>query len=153
MNPFNMPLSDSVEIREVGAPVSAGSAIDNNSDRVDMAGYEGVIFVAPIEDSAATGVATLTVEQNSDDSDSGMAALAGAVATATCTVNDDLNGQLLVVDVFGPKERYVQAVRGSSTANIAFGTVTAILYGKRKSPGTDHATVADRATAASPAES
>lgn len=146
-------LSKDVEIREVGAPVAAGSSIDNNSDRVDMAGYEGVVFVVAIEDSANTGVATATVEQNSTDSDSGMAALAGAVATATSAANDDLNGQLLVVDVFQPRERYVQLVRTSSTANIAFGTVIAILYGKKKKPVSDHSTVASAASASSPAES
>lgn len=146
MHPFTVHLSDQVSIREIGAPVAAGSSIDNNSDRIDMANHEGVIFIAPIEDSVATGVATLTVEENSADSDTGMTAIAGAAATVTCAINDDQNGRLLVVDV-RPSERYVQAVRSSATANIAFGTVTAILYGARKSPVADHSTVADRATA------
>lgn len=149
---MNPQLGPDIEIREVGAPIAAGSSTDSNSDRIDMAEYEGVIFVAPIEDSVATGVATLTVEQNSDDSDSGMAALAGAQAQATCAVNDDLNGKLLRVGVHRPRERYVQAVRVSGTANIAFGTLTAILYGRRKLPVTEHATIADSADVTSPAE-
>lgn len=141
-----------VSIREVGAPVSAGSSIDNNSDRIDMQGYEGVIFVCPITDSVATGVATLTVEQNTADSDTGMAALSGATATATCSTNDDLNDQLLIVEVHRPRERYVQLVRTSATANIAYGNVTAILYGSRDKPVSDHSTVLDSATVTSPAE-
>lgn len=150
---MNPSLYNAVDIREVGAPVTAGSSIDDNSDRIDMAGYEGVIFVATITDSVATGVATLTVQQNTADSDTGMAALAGAVATATCAVNDDLNNELLIVDVYRPRERYVQAVRTSATANIAYGNVIAILYGPRTQPVTDHSSVLASASVASPAES
>jgi hypothetical protein len=139
-------------ISECGAPVAAGSAIDSNSDRLDMAGYEGVIFIATIEDSVATGVAGLKVEQNSIDSDTGMALLAGTTVTKTCTVNDDINGTLLIVEVFQPRERYVQAVRTSATANIAFGTLLAIRYGRKKLPITADATVSASASVASPAE-
>ena len=147
-----MNLFKNVSVREVGAPVAAAANTDSNSDRIDMSGWEGVLFICPIEDSVATGVATLKAEQNSADSDSGMAALSGASAAATCATNDDLNGTLLVVDVYRPTERYVQAVRVSATANIAFGTVTAILYGPRELPVAEHATISDAAVVASPAE-
>lgn len=149
---MNPQLLKELDVREVGAPVAAGSSTDSNSDRIDMADAEGVIFICPIEDSVATGVATLKVEQNTEDSDSGMAAISGAAASITCAINDDINGKLLIVDVFRPRERYVQAVRTSSAANIAFGTVTAILYGKRKTPVTPHSTVAAQASVTSPAE-
>lgn len=135
-----------------GVAVVAGATIDSNGSRLDMAGYEGVMFLQVIDDSVATGVATLKVEQNTADSDSGMAALAGAVAEATCTVNDDLNGKLLLVDVYRPRERYVQAVRTSLTANIAFGQLIAIRYGTRKLPVASDASVAASASVTSPAE-
>ena len=147
-----MNLFKNVSVREVGAPVAAAANTDNNSDRIDMQGYEGVMFVCPIEDSVATGVATLKVEQNTADSDTNMAALSGASATVTSATNDDVNGTLLVVDVYRPTERYVQAVRVSATANIAFGTVTAILYGARELPVAEHSTISDAAVVASPAE-
>lgn len=145
-------LYGNIEIREVGAPVANASNTDSNSDRIDMAGYEGVIFIATVTDSAATGVATLKVEQNTSDSDSGMAALAGATAAKTCAINDDINDANLIVEVYRPRERYVQAVRTSATANIAFGSVIAVLYGKRKMPVTEHATVLTSASVTSPAE-
>lgn len=135
-----------------GVAVVAGATIDSNGSRLDMAGYEGVLFLQVIDDSVATGVATLTVEQNTADQDAGMAALAGAVASATCVVNDDLNGKLLAVDVYRPRERYVQAVRTSLTANIAFGQLIAIRYGTRKLPVTSDASVAAAASVTSPAE-
>lgn len=149
---MNPALLKDIEIREVLAPVAAGSSIDSNSDRIDMAGFEGVIFIAPITDSAITGIATATIQQNTADSDTGMAAVAGAVATATSAANDDLNGQLLVVEAYRPRERYVQCTLTSATANIAYGNVIAILYGKKKKPVTDHSTVSDSATVTSAAE-
>jgi len=147
-----MNLSRNVDTRECGAPIAAASNTDSNSDRIDTAGYDGVRFICPITDSVATGVATLTVEQNTADSDSGMAALSGGAATATCTVTDDLNDQLLIVDVLKPLERYVQAVRTSATAAIAFGTLIVELYGPHKAPITDDDTILDIEIIASPAE-
>jgi len=148
-----MNLIKQMEIAEVGLPVAAADDTDSNSDRLDMAGWDGVVFICPITDSANTGVATLTVEQNIIDSDTGMAALAGAVATATDAGGDDLNDQLLIVEVHKPRERYVQAVRTSATANIAFGNLIAIRYTGRKSPITAHSTVLQQSLAVSPAES
>jgi cystathionine beta-lyase/cystathionine gamma-synthase len=147
-----MNLFKNVSVREVGAPVAAAANTDSNSDRIDMQGYEGVMFVCPLTDSVNTGVATLKVEQNTADSDSGMAALSGASAAATSAADDDLNNLLLVVDVYRPTERYVQAVRTSGTANIAFGTLTAILYGAKELPVAAHSTVLASAVVASPAE-
>jgi hypothetical protein len=130
------------EIREVGAPVAAGATIDSNSDRIDMADYESVTFIATVTDSVATGVATLTVEANDVDSDSGMAAITGSAATATCAVNDDINDKLLIVEIARPAKRFLQAVRASATANIAYGPIIAILK-PRRVPVTNHSTVLD----------
>lgn len=147
-----MNLLKNVSIRECMAPVSAANNTDQNSDRIDMSGWDGVCFVVPVTDSVATGVATLTIEQNTADSDSGMAALSGASATATSATNDDLNNELLIVDVYRPRERYVQGVVTSSVANIAFGNMVAILYQGRKSPVSDDSSVLDATQVVSPAE-
>ena len=121
--------------------VSAGSSIDSNTSIFDMKGYDGILFVAAISDSASTGVATLKVEGNTANSDSGMAAITGASATKTCTVNDDINGKLLVVDVYRPQYRYVQGVLTSSAANIAYDAVYAIQYKGKGHPVTQGSTV------------
>lgn len=147
-----MNLSKNVKIMEVGAPISVASNTDSNSDIIDMSGWEGVCFVAVVTDSVATGVATLKAEQNTANSDSGMAAISGASAAATCAVNDDINDKLLIVDVYKPRERYVQAVRTSATANIAFGSVIAILYNGKKAPVTADTSVLAAALVVSAAE-
>ena len=141
-----------VKIQEVGAPVAAAANTDQNSDRLDMQGWDGVIFIVPITDSVATGVAKLQVEQNTSDSDTGMAALSGAAATITSAVDDDVNDTLLVVDVYKPRERYVQGVITSATQNIAFGNTIAIQYRGIKMPVTQPASVSDSAFVVSPAE-
>lgn len=134
-------ITQNIEIREVGAPVTAGASIDNNSDIIDMANYESVTFIAPITASVATGVAALTVEGNDANSDSGMAAVAGAVATVTSAENNDVQGRLLIVEVARPAKRFLQVVRTSATANITYGTVIALLK-PRRVPVVNDATVA-----------
>lgn len=145
-------LNENVAIDYVGAAVSNASSTDSNSTRLDMQGWNGVVFVTTITDSAATGVATLKVEQNTSDSDTGMAALTGASAAVTCAVNDDVNGKILIVDVREPRERWVQGVRTSATANIAFGEIIAIRYGPRLAPAAASSTTAAAAEVVSPAE-
>lgn len=138
---------DNVEMRVVGAPIAAGSTIDSNSSRIDMQNYESVTFVAPMTDSVATGIAALKIEQNDDDSDSGMAAISGTTATVTSAADDDLNGTALVAEVVNPSKRYIQAVRTSATANIAYGSVIALLV-PRRLPAVQGATVSDTARVA-----
>jgi len=132
-----MNLSKSTDRQWLAAAVTAASSTDDNSQIVDMANWEGVMFITAITDSAANGVASMIVEQNTVNSASGMAALgASGIAAATCAVNDDINGKLLTVDVYRPRERYLRVNRTSATANIAYGDVIAILYGPRSMPVT-----------------
>lgn len=145
-------LLNQIKLDYVAAAVANASNTDNDSAIVDTAGFDGVLFLTTITDSAITGVATMTIEQNTVNSGTGMAALAGAVATATSGANDDLNGKILAVDVYRPRERYVRANRVSATANIAFGECQAILYRGSKMPITQ-VDVTDSAVVTSPAES
>ena len=139
-------------ISECRTPISASSSIDSNTDILDMQGYDGVCFIVPITDSDATGVALITGEQNTANSDTSMAALSGATATATCTTSDDLNNTLLILDIYRPLERYVQASITSSTANIAYGTGIAIRYNGAKLPITADSTVQQATSVFSPSE-
>lgn len=137
-------LIDNLEFRYVGAAVVAGSSIDSNSSRIDMAGYESVVFYTTITDSVDTGVATLVIQQADEDADTNMANVSGTAATATSGANDDLNGLALVAELRKPTKRYVQATRTSATANIAFGEVIAVLKPKRL-PAVQGATITDTA--------
>lgn len=133
-------IKDNAEVRYGGAAVANASNTDNNSSRIDMSEYESVLFFTTISDCTATGVATLKIEQSDDDADTNMAAVTGAQVQATCAVNDDLNGKVLMAEVFRPSKRYVQAVRVSATANVAFGEIYAVLEPRRK-PVVQHSTI------------
>jgi hypothetical protein len=146
-------LAQQVGLAEAGDAVAAGSTIDDEGVVIDTQNYEGCVFATKITDSVITGVAKLIVEQSVDTNKANMAELAGATATLTSGANDDLNGKWLIVDVFRPAERYLMARRTSATANIAFGDVLAILYGKKgKLPVTDPTSVGHKVVVASPAE-
>lgn len=127
-----------------GAAIAAGASIDNNSSIIDMADYESVMFVALIDGSAATGVATLKIEVSDTAADAGMTAVVNAVATITSAATDDIKGKVLVVEIRKPPKRYVQAVRTSATANIAFGDLIAVLKPLRR-PADQGSTVAKTA--------
>lgn len=133
-----MNLGKLVKIAWVKALVAAANNTDSNTAIVDMSGFDGVIFITPITTATTGGVATLTVEQNDANSDSGMAAITGAVATKTSASN----GTLLVVDVFRPQKRYVQGVLTSSTQNVTFDATIAILYKGKKAPVVNDTTIA-----------
>jgi hypothetical protein len=146
-------LLDNIEFVEILAPQSVGSSIDANSDIIDMLGFDGVAFVTPITDSVDTGIATLNVQQNTLNSGGGMAALSGAVATATSASNDDLNGAMLIVDVYRPLERYIRANLTSAVAGIAYGNTIAMKYKGKKLPVTQGTTVLASTKVISPLES
>jgi hypothetical protein len=147
-----MNLTKNVMIEEVNAPLTASNSIDDNSDILDMSGWEGVVFITPITDIVSGGVATLKVEQNTANSNTGMAAVAGGSATVTSGGNDDENDTLLIVDVYKPLERYVQAVLTSATQDVAYGSTIAIRYGKRVGPITEASSVQASAMVVSPSE-
>jgi hypothetical protein len=122
-------LLPNIKIETIGALVAAANNTDANSSRVDMAGYDGCLFLAEVAVSVNTGVATLTIEGGATDADPGAGnALTGATATATDAGGATLNNKILVIDVYKPVKRYLQAVRTSGVANITFGPVIAIKY-------------------------
>lgn len=142
-------LLNNVKITRVLVDTAAGQAA-TASDILDMEGFEGVLFIAKVGDVTDASVLTLAAQQNSANSTSGMAVLEGTVTfTAGATDADD---DLLVLDVFKPRKRYVRAVLTSATANAVKNGIIAIQYGARKVPITQGATVLDSDTLISPAE-
>ena len=141
-----MNLSTYIKTDYAGALVTNANNTNDNSSRFDMAGYDGIIFLTTITDSATGGVATLTVEASTTDADTYMAAITSASAAKTCASGDDINGTLLIVDVYRPLKRYVQGVRTSSVANIAFGEIIAIRYRGKTMPVDAGSTVSTQTT-------
>ncbi len=120
--------------------IAAASNTDQKTAVLDMAGYDGVVFITPITVETNTGVATLDVHGNSANSTSGSALITGATDTGTST-GSNLAGKALVVDVYKPSQRYVMGRIRSATANMTFGPTIAVRYRAKKRPVTNDSTV------------
>jgi len=132
-------LSNKVKIEYAGALIASSNSADDDSTVYDMSGYEGVLFFTVITTGNATGVATLTVDENATDTTGGTL-IAGA--TATATNGTTYAGKLLIVDVVKPQERYVYANRASATDVMTFGPVFCLRYKGKMGPLSDPDTIA-----------
>ena len=135
-----MNLSKDVKITMVkDAAVSAGTAL--NSDSVDMAGFEGVMFIGQIDTANAANFANAAQSSN----DSSFDDLAG-----TKVVPGD-NDDSFLIDIYKPGDRYVRCEIDRGGANTATGPIYAIQYGAAVKP-TSHGATIDAELHVSPAE-
>lgn len=118
-------LSNAVKFTLVQAALADGST-DPDSTALDMAGYEGVLFVGICGTITGSGTCTLAAYGSSDNGvvDT-FAALSGASAEASGSADSD---KLLIVDVFQPRERYIRTKLTRATANSIWGGTIAIQY-------------------------
>ena len=131
--------------------VNAAAGTGNvESDSVDMANYEGVIFLAVLGTITATGVPSIKAQQSSDDGSSD----AFADLLGTLVTGDDADGdKILALEIYKPRERYVKCIVGRATANVEVDGIFAVKFGPRKAPVALNAdVVAESETHVSPAE-
>ena len=121
-------LIQNVKVDPIGALVASSNTIDDNSKVVDMAGWDGCLFIAEVALMTSGGIAALTIEGIATNSSGSGAALTGAVATVTETGSALYANTLLIVNVRRPQLRYLQAVRTSTTQTVTFGPCIAIRY-------------------------
>jgi hypothetical protein len=124
-----------------------GSAVV--SDIIDMAGYEGVCFVALIGAIAAGGAATITVNQGDDPALADTAVVDGSEVAYT----DADENLVAIIDIRQPTDRYlnVDVTRGAG-GNTTIDGILAIQYRARDLPVTQGATVQDTVVLVSPDE-
>jgi hypothetical protein len=140
-------LSENVAIDRCLDAVAAGTTVQSGAG-VDMAGYDGVLFIACFGALTANQVTSLQAEQSSDD----------AVADAYTDIEDSNTANLadgdgtdmLVLDVFRPQERYVRPVVLRATANAVIDSVIAIRYRAKDVPITQGARAIDLVKIADP---
>ena len=135
------------EVDRIMESVNAGTAA-NLSAAVDMAGYEGVLFVVSLGAITTTGIATVKVSQ-CDTSGGSYADLTGT--SVASTADGDAQG-LILVEVINPLERYLKVTVTTATANVEIDSVTAIKFGAKAMPITENADVIDSEQHISPAE-
>lgn len=129
--------------------VAAGTT-DQTSAAIDTAGFDGVKFYTMFGTITSGAVTSVKVQQSSDDGGSdAYADLAGT----SITVADDDDNQVVVHDIYRPRERYLKAVVDRGTQDAVIDGILAVLYCANKQPTTDDSTtVVGRETHTSPAE-
>lgn len=124
--------------------VEAGTAVEG--DAIDMQNWDGVLFFITIAKFNAANY--IKVQQSSDDAAADpYADLEGSKVAAT------VNGQVVGVDVYRPRERYVKAYIERGGLDTATGDLYAVRYSGRKAPADNvEAGVRVLASLVSPAE-
>lgn len=121
-------LSGNCKITMAKAAQTAGTGAVT-SDIIDMAGFEGVLFLTRFGTAAANN--SVKVQQ---DSAAAMGSAADLEGTSVVSGADPSN-EAIYVDVYKPQERYVKlyVTRGTSST---LGEIWAIQYGCRNAPQT-----------------
>jgi hypothetical protein len=140
-----MQLSNEVKMTVVQTGAVAGTT-EVDTSILDMAGYDGVMFVAVLGTVTAGSVLAISVQQNALNQTGGMAAIvdgpSGANAAAGLTdVGGASSNGALAVDVFRPLSRYVRAALTRTTANAVVQTILAFQYKAKKRPTLQDASV------------
>lgn len=140
-------LAPTVKVTRLMNAVAAGTS-DQLSSALDMQGFDGVILLTAFGTITSGAVTSVEVHQ-CDTSGGSYAALTGT----SIAVADDDDNQVVVHDIYRPRERYIKVNIDRGTQNAVIDGVTAIQYGARVQPTTnDSSTVVSREVHASPAE-
>lgn len=142
-------LSQNVKITPVLGYFAAG-VTKRTSAIIDMDGFDGVVFAAILGTTIEAGTVDVFVEQNSANSTTGMARLATTTAYTVPASPAALTS--IQVDVFKPRERYVQANITPATQNAVICGMVAIQYKGHVCPVTLDSTVVKQTKLISPAE-
>ena len=122
---------------------------DITSSEVDTMGYDGVVFVTAFGTITSGAVTSVKIQQ---DTATGMASAADLEGTGR-TVADDDDNQIVIHDIYRPRERFLRVIVDRATQNAVVDGIVAILYKGLKKPATnDSSTVIGIECHVSPAE-
>lgn len=128
-------LSKEVKVTRVLNAVAAGVS-DQNGSVIDMANFDGVVFIAGFGTITSGAATSIKVQQGKLANGSDMADLEGT----GLAIADDDDDKLAALDVYRPQERYVRLVVVRGTQNAVIDGVIALQYKGRKAPVTHDAT-------------
>lgn len=117
-------ISDSVKVTVI-KPNQAEAGTEINTDSVDMAGFDGVVFVGSLDTANAGN--SVNISQSSNDTD--FEDLEGTRVTPST------DGEEVAIELVRPRKRYVRARINRSGADTATQTFFAIRYNMQKSLG------------------
>lgn len=130
-----MFLTDDIKMTRV-APATAAGVTTIDSAPVDMAGFDGVVFLTTVGAIVAGGVQSMKAQQ---DVAVGMGAAADLAGTGI-TVGDADDGESFFLDIKRPRERFVRCRILRATQNSAWGEIYALQYRARNRPQLNNVT-------------
>lgn len=143
-----MQLGKNVKITRVSNAVAAGTS-DVTCSEINMAGYEGVLFMVAFGTITSGAVTSIKAQQ---DIVTGMANAADLTGTGV-TVADTSSNKVFWLDIYKPEEQFVRCIIDRGIQNAVVDGVWAIQYGAHKVPTThDSTTVGGGEAHASPEE-
>lgn len=145
-------LTNKVKTIRLHDAVAAGTTDVTDCTVVDMQGYEGVRFLVGFGAITAGAVTSIKVQEAAAKTSATALTSGQDIGGSGITVADSEGSKLVISDIVRPQKRYVQPYIDRGTQNAVVEFVLAELYGARKLPVTQDATVSHSEIAASPAE-
>lgn len=127
-------LSKNVKITVVQNMLVTGSSVaapGQESDTIDMSGFDGALFISTV--GATSDRAVLTIQAATSTTAADFATITGASGGSTAS-----NG-VLAIDVLNPTKRYLRSCLESSTKNVSGGTMC-IQYRAHSAPTSNSTT-------------
>lgn len=145
-------LTNKVKTQISNLAAAAASTDITDGFVIDTAGYEGCRFIVQFG-TITSGAATSIKVQQAAAVTSTTALTSGADLLGTgITVGDTDDNKLFIIDVYRPRERYLQLHILRATQNAVVNFAIAELYNARVLPVVKHADVDTQELWASPAE-
>jgi hypothetical protein len=135
-----MNLSKNIKVTVVSPAASAATGTITSSV-LDMAGYEGVMYLALTGDATSGTVLTLTAKENTANSTSSPTPTTGPSCTVTSASASDCDSKVLIVDEYRPVPRYNFCTLVIGTQNCVVGGIIAIQYQAHSRPTSQDASV------------
>jgi hypothetical protein len=135
-----MNLSKCCKITVVSAGDTAAQT-ELDSSVLDMAGFDGVMFVAITGDVTTGCVLTLTVKGNTANSISSPSPITQKATTAFTADGTSADNKVIMVDVAKPPLRYIFAALTRTAANAVINGIIAIQYCGKEQPTTHDVSV------------
>jgi hypothetical protein len=126
-------LMKDVKVTQVLGYYAAGTT-KRTSDIVDMSGYDGVLFIAGLGTIIEAGTIDVFVESDSANATTYMEELAGTAAYTVTAAAAALTKSCILVDVYKPRERYLQCNITPAGQNAVILGIVAIRYNGRVQP-------------------
>jgi hypothetical protein len=133
----------------------AAAETTRKADIIDMAGYEGVLFIFELGTIISGGTIKATVYGDAANSTSAMAELVGTAAYAVTAITAAYAKSVIAVDIYQPDpalHRYLEAQIQIGAQNAEICGITAIQYKGKLHPDVNGVTVLKATQLVSPAE-